>query len=105
MSDVQPQTDTPTTQPPSRLGTIKAFIGDLARPFAIYVTSLAAAIATVRIATAVSGDKLDFSAAAIFIAAVFAGVGALYGVKSWEVAKGKAADAEVAKAQTTGTTP
>ena len=47
----------------------------------------------------------DASAAAIFIGAVFAGVGALYGAKSWEMAQSakQAATVEVAKA-TTATT-
>lgn len=84
--------------PPSRLDQIKAFVGDLARPFAIISTSYAASHATIVIAYKVG----SFSEAAIFIGAVFAGVGALYGAKAWEVARtGKqAADVEIAK--TTG---
>lgn len=91
-------TDTPIQPPVTRLDRIKAFIGDLARPFAIIVTSLSAAIATVLIALRVT----SFGEGAIFIAAVFAGVGGLYGVKSWEVAKtGKqSAEVEIAKAKT-----
>ena len=74
---------------------VKAFIGDLARPFAIYVTSAAAAIATVLVAFRTE----DGADAALLLAAAFAGVGALYGAKSWEVAKtGKqAAEVETAK--------
>lgn len=81
--------------PPSRLDRIKGFIGDLARPFAIIVTSYGAAHATIVIAYKVT----SFSEAAIFIGAVFAGLGALYGVKSWENAKtGKhASEVEIAK--------
>jgi len=107
MTDTQPvQGDTPIAPkgfpPPSRADQVKSFIGDLARPFAIYVTSGAAALATGTIAF--KNDD-GFSAAAIFIGAVYAGVGALYGAKAWEVAKGKTADAEVAKAQASaGTT-
>lgn len=92
-------TDTPTQAmtypPPPRSEVIKAFIGDLARPFAIYVTSAAAAIATVLVAFRTENG----TDASILLAAVFAGVGALYGAKSWEVAKtGKqAAEVEVAK--------
>lgn len=76
---------------------IKAFIGDLARPFAIYVTSGAAAIATVMVASRTENG----TDAAILLGAVFAGVGALYTAKSWEVAKtGKqAAEVEIAKTQ------
>jgi hypothetical protein len=89
-------TDTPpTSSPPSRLDVAKGFIGDLARPFAIIVTSYGAAHATIVIAHKVSA----FEGAATFIGAVFLGVGALYGAKAWEVAKtGKqAADVEIAK--------
>lgn len=95
-------TDTPvlpqTWPRPARADQIKAFIGDLARPFAIISTSYAASHATVVIAYKVS----SFSEAAIFIGAVFAGVGALYGAKAWEVARtGKqAAEVEIAKSAT-----
>lgn len=100
MTDTGP----PLSTPPSRLDAIKTFIGDLARPFAIIVTSLGAAISTVTIA--IRTEDVDLTAASIFIGAVFAGVGALYGVKSWEVAKTNAANAEVAKTSlaTTGST-
>lgn len=81
--------------PPSRVDQVKAFIGDLARPFAIISSSYAASHATIVIAYKVS----SFSEAAIFIGAVFAGVGALYGAKAWEVARtGKqATELEIAK--------
>jgi hypothetical protein len=76
-------TDTSTAGacPPSRLDKVKAFIGDLARPFAIVSTSGAASVATVVIAVKVT----SFGEGAIFIGAVFAGVGALYAAKSWEL--------------------
>jgi len=108
MSDPQPLaggTDTPARRdtfppiPPSER--IKAFIGDLARPFAIYVTSGAAAIATVAIAYKNSDG---FSAAAIFIGAVYAGVGALYVGKAWENSQKAKADADVQKSANTTTT-
>jgi hypothetical protein len=113
MTDTPPaapvQGDTPIAPksfpPPSMMDQWKAFIGDLARPFAIYATSGAAALATVAIAF--KNDD-GFSAAAIFIGAVYAGVGALYAGKAWENVKaGKsAADVEIAKAQAqAGTTP
>lgn len=99
-------TDTPMTSPTwppvSRLEQIKGFVGDLARPFAIIVTSGSAAISGVVIATKVN----SFEGAATFIGAVYLGVGALYGAKAWEVARtGKqAADVEIAKT-TTGASP
>lgn len=92
-------TDTPvlpqTWPPPSRIDQVKSFVGDLARPFAIISSSYAASHATIVIAYKVN----SFSEAAIFIGAVFAGVGALYGAKAWEVARtGKqATELEIAK--------
>jgi hypothetical protein len=90
-------TDTPVHSPPSRAETVKAFIGDLARPFAIISTSLAASIASVVVALKIGPDA---AAAAIFIGAVFTGVGAIYTAKSWEMAQaGKhSANVEIAKA-------
>lgn len=67
----------------ARLEAIKNLIGDLARPLAIILTSLSAAVATITIAFRVDA----FDDGAIFIAAVYAGVGAIYGAKAWEVAK------------------
>lgn len=93
------QTDTPIAPPtiprPSRLDQFKAVFGDLARPFAIYSTSLSASIAVVIIATKVK----TFGEGATFIGAVFLGVGSIYGAKAWEaVQSGKqAASVEVAK--------
>jgi hypothetical protein len=98
MSDV-PAADTPLPQPPTSLDQIKGFIGDLARPFAIVSSSLAASWATIVIAYKVDG----FGEAALFIGAVYAGVGALYVGKAWEVntqAK-QTAQVEIAKATTT----
>ncbi len=76
---------------------IATFVGEIARPFAIIVTSASAATATVVAAFKVDG----FDGAAIFIAAVFAGVGALYGAKAWEEAKksGQAADVKIAESE------
>lgn len=88
--------DTPVTAPPTRLERVKAFIGDLARPFAIYVTSAAAAWATVSLSARVNSPE-----AAVFIGAVLAGVGAIYWGKSWENAKAgkQAAEVQVARAE------
>ena len=89
--------DTPVAQPPSRLDAAKAFVGDLARPFAIISTSAAASGATIIVAWRVT----TFGEGALFIGAVFAGVGALFGVKGWEKrAETKAAaEVEIAKVQ------
>lgn len=94
-------TDTPmtsaTTPPVPKSEMIKSFVGDLARPFAIYVTSASAAIAGV----IVSLRTENGTDAAILMGAIFAGVGTLYVGKSWEVAKtnGQQAQVEIAKAQ------
>lgn len=93
-------TDTPiqpvASPPVPRSEVVKSFIGDLARPFAIYVTSGAAAIATVMVAARTENGNDG----AILMGAVFTGVGALFIGKAWEVAKtGKqAAEVEIAKA-------
>lgn len=90
-------TDTPIQPPATRLDRVKSFIGDLARPFAIIATSFAASWATIVIAYRVENGNDG----AIFIGGVFAGVGALYIGKAWEVAKtGKqTAEVEIAKAK------
>lgn len=87
----------PTTYPLDRLERIKTFVGDLARPFAIIATSGGAAWATVVVSYRVENGN----DAAILMGAVFAGVGALYIGKAWEVAKtGKqAAEVQIAQAQ------
>lgn len=79
----------------SRLDQARTFIGDLARPFSIYVTSTSAAIATVVVAFKVD----SFEGAAIFIGAVYAGIAGIYGWKSWEQARAgrHAAEVEIAR--------
>lgn len=69
----------------------KGLVGDLARPFAIISSSASAAIATVVIAFKVDG----FDGAALFIGAVYAGVGALYGAKAMEIAAVRKRESEV----------
>lgn len=73
------------------------FIGETARPFAIIVTSIAAAVATVLVAMRTENGN----DAAILMAAIFSGVGALYIGKAWEAVKTKQSDAtvEVAKVE------
>jgi len=77
-------TDTPVTAtqvpPVPTSERIKAFIGDLARPFAIIATSYAAAHATVVIANKVENGNDG----AIFAGAYFLGVATLYGAKAIE---------------------
>jgi len=87
--------DTPDNAPKSKLEAIKSLIGDLARPVSIIVTSLSASWATVVIAYKVDG----FESAALFIAAVYAGLGALYWGKAWEMAKAGSASVEIEKAR------
>lgn len=89
MDDAPKQvTDTPaaprTYPPPSALEQWKSFIGELARPFAIIVTSLSASISGVVIAVNMVAKGSTFEGAAIFIGAVYFGVGSLYGAKSME---------------------
>jgi hypothetical protein len=74
-------TDTPVRTPPDTAERVKAFIGDIARPFAIYVTSGAASVATIMVAFRTDNG----TDAALLIAAVYAGLGTLYGFKAWEV--------------------
>jgi hypothetical protein len=98
-------TDTPiqpvASPPVARSEQIKAFIGDLARPFAIIATSFAASWATITVSYRVS----DGNDGAIFIGAVYAGVGALYGFKAWERRKESEKAAEIAIAQTGAVSP
>lgn len=104
MTDAAPttQTDTPlnerTYPPPSRLEQWKGFLGDLARPFAIIVTAVSASAAGVIVATKVESG----TDGALVMGAIYAGLGALYGFKSWEAGKAttNAANVEIAKATT-----
>ena len=59
------------------------FVGEIARPFAVIVTSGAAAIASVIAALRVA----DGTDGALLIAAIGSMVGAIYIGKSWEIAK------------------
>jgi len=78
----------------------KYLFGELARPFAIYATTLAAFIAVVKVAE--HGE--DYSGGAVFVGAIYTGLAALYGWRSWEkntVTKAGVA-VEVAKAKASG---
>jgi hypothetical protein len=59
---------------------IRAFIGDIARPFAIISTSFAGSWATIVIASKVENGNDG----AIFAGAYFLGVASLYGAKAVE---------------------
>lgn len=65
------------------LDQFKALVGDLARPYSIVITATSVSAATV--INAVKGD--DLTGAAVFIAAAYAGLAALYGAKSWELTR------------------
>lgn len=67
------------------------FIGQTARPLSIMATSFSASIATVVVSTKVENGNDG----AILIAAVFAGVGTLYGFKAYETWKSKQAETQV----------
>lgn len=83
------------------LDRIKAFLADLARPFAIISTSGAAAWATVTISYRVDG----FENAALYMAAVYAGLAGLYGFKSWEQRGETKSAAEVEKVRAQASPP
>lgn len=74
---------------------VKAFIGDLARPFAIIATSYAAAHATV----VISGKVENGNDGAIFAGAYFLGVATLYGAKAVEAINATRARRDVDIAQ------
>lgn len=99
-------TDTPiqtTFPPPPFSERLKSFIGDLARPFAIIVTSLSASWAGITIAYRVQNIGLE--GAALFMGAIYTGVAALYGAKAWENARAGKQDADVKIAQAAGPAP
>jgi hypothetical protein len=71
---------------------VAAFVGEVARPFAIIITAYGACQATIILAT-----KVTSAEAAIFIGAVFAGLGAIFGAKAWEKVSQVRADAAARK--------
>lgn len=62
------------------LADVAAFVGEIARPFAIIIISIGSYRAIVIVANKVSTGE----GAAMFIGAVLAGLGALYFGKAWE---------------------
>jgi hypothetical protein len=94
MTDVPaPATDTPIAAPPGAVDTLKAFIGDLARPFALY----AVALATAKVIC--GGAPADVIGAAGLV------LGALYGAKVVENIQQGKHDAQVAVAQANAGAP
>lgn len=84
------------------LDSVKTFIADLARPFAIISTSFAASWGIIVVAYRVH----DGNDGALYIAASLTGVGAIYIGKAIEVFKTNRANAEVEVARVTvGQTP
>lgn len=75
----------------SSLDRIAKFIGEIARPLSIFFVSSSGAVASIITSLRVENGNDG----ALLIAAIFVGVGALYGVKSVEVWKTHRADAEV----------
>ena len=91
-------TETPLQAPATPLERWASALGNLARPFTLYVAGISSAVATVAIVF--RGASLIEGAA--YITAAWGGVGVLYGAKALEEGrKAKAtADVEIAKAQT-----
>lgn len=81
------------------LDTFERLVGNLARPFSIIATSFSAAVVPIVIVWRIAPDRLDLVAAAAFVGALYAGVGALYWGKAWENQKTEKAKAEVEKAR------
>jgi hypothetical protein len=73
----------PITNPPSKLDVAKEFIGALARPFAIYSTSLSASVAAVIVALRVENGNDG----AIALGAIGGIVLGIYASKAWEMVK------------------
>jgi hypothetical protein len=95
-------TDTPVQPPAARFERVVSALGNLARPYVLYVAATSSAIATL----AVVFKEMDLNAGAIFVGANWSGVALLYGAKALEE-RGKAKSDErvaVAQAQNTGTT-
>lgn len=80
---------------------LKSLVGELARPFAIISTSFGATWATIVVAYKVR----DGNDGALYIGAVFVGVGAIYIGKAVEVFKTNKAAAEVEIARVSATPP
>lgn len=65
------------------LDRVQAFIGEVARPYAIIVTATGAAASSIIIAIRVDNGNDG----ALVLGAVFGGVALYYGAKAWEVVR------------------
>lgn len=93
-------TDTPVTPrefpPVPKSEMVKGFIGDLARPFALYSAGLGTAIATV-----IGAMKCqNGTEASLVIGAAGLILGGMYGVKEWGNTKQKVAEVNAAASGT-----
>lgn len=87
-------TDTPIDQPPHAADLTKAFIGDLARPFALIALALSCAVCLA--VPYVGADKLGLALTAL---------GAMYGAKAWENASAARSAQAPAVAQANASAP
>ena len=94
-------TDTPIPDPPTKGERIKAAVGDLARPFAIYVISAGAAAGVVIVALKVENGNDG----AIFYGAVGVLVGLVIGARAVENINTTRQAAKVEIAKATGQEP
>lgn len=78
-----------------RFEPIVSAIGNLARPYTLVAAATSSAIATVALAF----RTVDLIAAAAFVAATWAGVGALYGAKAMEESSKAKSAAKVEEAK------
>src|SRR4051812_12360961 len=81
------------------------FVGNIARPVSIIATSLSAAIVPAVIVYRMAPDRLDLSAAALFVGALYAGVGGLYWGKVFENKESSKHDAQVKVAEAQAAAP
>lgn len=84
---------------------LRQIIADLARPFSIIATSLSAAVVPVIVVWRTTPDRLDLSAAAILVGALYAGVAGLYWGRAWENQKVSGHTAEVEKERAKASPP
>jgi hypothetical protein len=85
----------PDTPPTGTLERIVVALGNLARPYVLFVSATSSAVATVMVVA----KEMDLMAGAAFVAANWGGVGLLYGAKSLEEGRKAKAEAQVAIAQ------
>lgn len=77
------------------LDRLKQAVSDFARPFAIYSAAASAAATPVIIVLRMKPEDLELGSGAIFVAAIFTGLAALYGARAAENANKAKHDAQV----------